>query len=146
LQRNLERVCSGSHPLPFFISFLQRKFQFFFCIPRYIQFCFVLGSGAKGYGRHIALITSPYFITSVRSKFRKGNSRLWHVYRCRQFTKTSPESILHTIDLYQLITHSCRPQILRSAMMFLYLLVSVSLRIRTACFFATGGKPKKSTS
>ena len=68
----------------------------------------------------------PNFITSVRSNFRKGN---YHGFDTSTpvsaVRKTSPEQILHTIDLYQLSTHILVVHTnLRSAMMFLYLLVS----------------------
>lgn len=118
---DLDMTCRGTwkgffwlSPSSLFSSFhffiRRRKLRFFVCILRYIHFCFVLGSGAKGYGRQNALIISPHSITSVRSDFRKRKlSRLWHVYRVSAVRKTSPEQIYHTIDLYQLSTQSCRP-------------------------------------
>lgn len=86
------------------------KLQFFLCIPRHVHFCFVLGSGAKGY------ISTRPIISHVSSSLCVGEHherKITALARlpCFGRTKTSPGILHHrsVSTLFTVLSSICAP-------------------------------------
>lgn len=150
MQRNLEGFVLALTLFPFSFLFFKGSFNSSFV---FLGIFNLFRAGLRHEGLRSAQRLNnilPNFITSVRSNFRRGNYHGFDTSTvCRQYTKHrqnkffTPPTCINSLHTFLSST-----QILRSAMMFLYLLVSsLSLGITYGMsFLATGGSTHKKKS
>jgi len=141
------RVCFGSHPLPFFHFFSSKEVSILHLYSSVFSSLFRAGLRREGLRsaqrlNNIPPISSPLCVRNSEKEIFTALSRLPCVGSMQNITRTNSSHHRPVSTL----THSCRPQILRSAMMFLSTCFSLSLRIRTACLFGDGRETKKKVS